>query len=118
MREVVTRSRMAIFVMRYLLLPLMILATTHSLYSQTQTYVVNQLDLGGGYEIVGGGTITVEEGQVAGWDFLVSGERVSRFTDGAPDARLFLEGPVLVIVASDITLVFDVNGCVAGTSFS
>ncbi len=88
MREVVTRSRMAIFVMRYLLLPLMILATTHSLYSQTGVYVVAPLDLSRGYAIAEGGTITVAGGNITEWDISVTGEFPFRFMTGQPMVAL------------------------------
>ena len=77
MREVVTRSGMAIFVMRYLLLPIMILATTHSLYSQTGVYVVAPLDLSRGYAIAEGGTITVAGGNITEWDISVTDTRAT-----------------------------------------
>ena len=88
MREVVTRSRMAIFVMRYLLLPLMILATTHSLYSQTGVYEVVPVDLSRGYAIAEGGTITVAGGNITEWDISVTGEFPFRFMTGQPMVAL------------------------------
>ena len=65
--------------MRYLLVPLVILATTDSLLSQV--YEVIPRDFGAGYAIAEGGTLKVVDGEIAEWNVRVDGPTPFTFTN-------------------------------------